>query len=218
VDASKCQERASWSDFERTCFRTLGYFLSVFGPLPLDTTLRASFLNVLKPPLRDWFPHIAFTVGANFQQLDFPMSRLNPSTATRIDDVSTAPLAKEFVDHLLKVAGATPMALWFQCGGKAPIDFILVVVMPREGSGARSVHLRFADAKHTTQPETRVGLQKMVEKAKAVHAAIFGGLPAPFVVAPFEDSHIMLCHNRDDETMLSPSTFTWEPWSRFLFL
>ena len=36
-------------------------------------------------------------------------------------------------------------------------------------------------------------------------------------VAPFDRLHLMLCHNCANEAMLSPATFTWEPWSQLLF-
>ena len=40
----------------------------------------------------------------------------------------------------------------------------------------------------------------------------------PLAVAPFDSAHLLLCHNRANTAMLSPSTFTWEPWSPLLFL
>ena len=36
-------------------------------------------------------------------------------------------------------------------------------------------------------------------------------------VEPFDRRHLMLCHNCPNEAMLSPATFTWEPWSQLLF-
>jgi hypothetical protein len=40
----------------------------------------------------------------------------------------------------------------------------------------------------------------------------------PLAVTPFNIDHLLLCHNRANTAMLSPSTFTWEPWSPLLFL
>ena len=123
-----------------------------------------------------------------------------------------------------------------------------------------TLHLRFADAKHTnTDRAGGVGAQieKMVGKAELVHKAIAKavagineapalvkkqkqgaevtntytaivaklrrdkrvpeGTDTTLEVAPFLPRDRMLCHDRDDDTMLSPATFTWEPWSRLLF-
>jgi hypothetical protein len=40
----------------------------------------------------------------------------------------------------------------------------------------------------------------------------------PLAVTPFNIEDLLLCHNRANTAMLSPSTFTWEPWSPLLFL
>ena len=232
VDRNWFEQMGLYQYFEARCFSILGYFLRVFGPIQTD-----SFRASLKAPLDKWMPEL-FTVS-KYMHLRDAHSHINPfSTPPHKGHacVGDWPLVPEYVKALLCALAATatappharstamPQGVWVMCGGTAPIDYILTVVYPAVGGTVR-VALRFADAKHTTMEAATKGLHGSANaKAEQLHEAIARRLAADRVfgalhvaVDAFHPTHTMICHNEDDDSSLSPSTFVWRPWSNILF-
>ena len=117
-------------------------------------------------------------------------------------------------------------AVWLRCGGRAPIDFILI---HREDE--TTVNIRFMDSKHKTNPDDnriRYIRDEMLAKAKMAYdglsRAITGSLDPKsktiiegVTVSPFDESHLLLITNANSLEDISPATFEWHPWSLVLF-
>jgi hypothetical protein len=218
-----CGARWNCYIFEQRCFQILAYFLGVFGPI--EGSLRNEFLDHLDQlqdcPLRGWFPRAAFSLRKTVT-LEHPKGRSNPSDVMRHEKMADGNLVDDFVEPVRGLSQKISEAAWFWCGGSAPIDFILVFTLPPTSpKGSATLHLRFADAKHSnTDHWGSADLAEMEAKAKKLHQAVAKGLrraKVTLAVAPFDKRHLMLCYNREGSAMLSPSTFTWEPWSPLLF-
>jgi len=222
--------------FETLMFKVLGYFMSTF--CGMDEFKVKDFWRYLESsstgPLKTWLPKHQFYVP-ECRVLSNEMRQLNPFKHHKNDTpLEEKELSDEFVGLLCDAAAKalkyeTPFGVWVLNGGRAPIDYILAVVQMEHGKLRLS--LRFADAKHTTLDESGTAANRrlqrlMTDKAKEVHEGIAAALKkvsaltpyTPITVDAFQDTDMMICHNKPEESFLSPTTFEWDPWTRFLWM
>ena len=62
--------------------------------------------------------------------LKHPKGRSNPTVVMEHCEMDGAAFVDDFVEPLLGLSWTVPEAAWFWCGGRAPVDFVLVYTDP----------------------------------------------------------------------------------------
>ena len=133
-----------------------------------------------------------------------PASKKDAKLSTEFDTALKA-------STLMKVGGAVLL----HCGASAPMDFILVTL--EEG---KTLQVRYADAKHRTDPEmAKLSTKTMLKKAEDLHNKLRKLLDGRFTVPEWKASNFLLITNSQvkDVRVMSPVTTTWEPMTRVLY-
>ena len=200
-----------WREFENMSFKVMGLFMAIF------CDVEQPFRVPVKDPLGQWLPKAQFTLLRS-SVLSDPATRYNPFVGSVTqEEACKGDLTTEVEGYLAHLRKGE--AVWLRCGGRAPIDLILI---HREDK--KTVNIRFMDSKHSTYADGRwiqSSREEMLDKAKMVYDGLSSKIPLILkgtTVSPFHKSHLVLISNTQSREDLSPATFKWHPWSQLLFL
>jgi hypothetical protein len=209
------------STFEDAAYDTMGLWMAIFMN-PAMNVMDRIMRSTIPTFLNEWLPEFLFSLK-HHTRLQHQKERYNPfDSLTSHEEAAKGPMCPEVVAGFNSINDGE--ALWFYCGGSAPIDFILMV---KYGT---KVELRFMDAKHCSVQGQQMDLRnntkmEMQGKAKMVHAGMKRELDkiqvkGKFVVSDYKSSHLLLITNTPSEEggVLNPKNFNWEPWTTLLYL
>ena len=204
-----------WGSFEKVVFNSLAIFAGLFyhkQPDP-DTYLPSEPSTSV---LRTWIPGGA----ANFVSVD---TLENPRRHRHPHNTAKTALSKAFIAklELLKAKGDTVL---LHCGGKSPLDFILMKVVKVEVAKVnngktqtietRTIAARFAEAKHTEKDDTTVTKKNLEQERDRMTVKAFNTYSVMARCAeeeeldrrtaghtkvklePFKDDHFLLVTNK----------------------
>ena len=205
--------KQKWGVFESNAFHTLVLFLCFFYHMRESNNFLPTKASTLT--LRTWIPLSVKRVVCT-KSLDNEQGRLHPFTR----DKSRDKLSEEFSTVLsgLKNTGDT---ILMQCGGSAPLDFILVTL--EEKNAKKTLQIRYADAKFTKRPTMKNmnELDEMTKKAQQLHTALqkIFSKRQEYTVPEWNDTNFLLITNStlEGERVMSPGTTNWEPMTTLLY-
>ena len=195
--------------FEERMFRVFGLFMSIFCDPRAPTD---AFRRIVHRVINEWLPDGAWKLEGRCDSfLKESKSHYLPfATHTNHEDACNGPIFEDVLSRILKLKKGC--AWWVRFGGEASVDYMLFV--RREGN---RMEVRFGDAKHH-KDDLPSQQRDVVAKAELVHAGLKRELGKHGLsLEKFDKSHVLLFTNVPTEEAVSPNTFCWSPWRRFLF-
>ena len=195
-------------------FQVFGLFMSIFcDPRAPDAV---KFRRIVHPRINEWLPNRAWKLEDrchNFVKISkshyLPFEKHTSHTGAY-----SGPIFEGVLSRIKNLDN--DCAWWMRFGGEAPIDYMLFV--RREGN---RMEVRYGDAKHHTSRKNALPSEQhaVVAKARMVHAALKGKLREQglSLTEDFDEKHVLLFTNVPTEEAVSPDTFCWSPWTRFVF-
>ena len=213
------------ASFEALAFRTWGYFMSLF------CAPSARLPRTLHCDLQRWLPEFKFQLIS--VTLSEPPAHPHDQRDSCLGAVERQKLSEEL---RLTIGELGPgRAVWVRLTSSTPFHFILVARPPSHYRA--SLAIRFVDSKpHTegcpsvTLPSARhLDLEdeppqlasSIIDSARALHERLITPIMSVGIpVEAFDASHVIIASNQancPESRAVSPRTFTWHPWSTFLF-
>ena len=192
--------------FESFMFLTLGYFFTLACHTMLQkfpSAARENFGWVPKSRFELFYLRFTDTAG-HYQPFD---------KHTTHENACNGKLSTEFLEQFERADGK---AVFMQCGGSAPIDYILLYPLGKGNEWGAW----FGDAKHSVHLTTTYSYTDLKLKAQMVFDGLQRELtklnPAIKLVGPPQCYVVTNCPGKE-RYIIGPDTFQWVPWTTIAY-
>jgi hypothetical protein len=228
-----------YAAFERMAFHVLGFALRFFySPAPLMEHCHEAFITNSGATLHSWIAVGNRRPKTSCFAAKFSAQHFQPfEGALSHETACNGPLSGEFANQVACLGNGD--ALFFWCGGKAPLDFIFLEMHP----DGQTCHARYGDAKHQSGDQNfkdiRGVISALVKKVVMVHNGLaselskFGKTLDPMMSLAVvtncggpDDTGVFVETFKDVQAdtgetvrvfLLRPGTFDFPPWTDVMY-